>query len=123
MITFRALEPSTPHPNSKNETIYDVAMQLEEDFHVVESFFNFIEPKIYEKFEFYLEREEDITSIDFRAILFKLSEWCRNEWRQFIIQEKHGIKTKASRERGGKSFVDTTAYFLNMLTIIGEEND
>lgn len=31
-------------------------------------------------------------------------------WRAYLINEEHGIRTKAAEDRGGSSFVDTGTY-------------
>ena len=44
-----------------------------------------------------------------------------NIWRGYILNEEHGIKTKASESRGDPSFVDTSDYYLSMTPVIIHE--
>lgn len=106
------LEPDTPHPSSNQVTNYEVASELEERFKLCERFTDFILPALEKRIEDHLLYASDT---EFDLHLGRLEDWLKGEWRNYIVNEKHGIKTKSAKDRGGKSFIITTSYYTNML--------
>lgn len=121
MIEIVFLEPEKKHPNSQDETIYQVAKKLEQDYGLCEKFVKYIENKLYSRAIKIAERQlKDFGKTNKKIIFNQLSDYLKIEWRKFITQEKHYIITKASLDRGGKSFIDTKSYYRNMEIAIKE---
>lgn len=109
-ITF--LEPERLHPKSDDKTIADVATFLEQKYKLCNSFIKYIKPKLMEKASSYILNQTN------HKWTFLLERFLIDEWRDYIVSEKHGIKTKASRDRGDESFIDTMAYYKSMVVKI-----
>lgn len=119
MITFSCLEPEWKHPKSFDKSIADVAIDLEKRFSLCERFFEFVAPGMEESFEVLVSRERDPFGEGvMQSVLYNLSQWVTNQWREYIKFAKHGIKTKTATSEGRTSFIDTTAYFLSMEIVI-----
>lgn len=105
------LVPSFTHPNSKNKSVADIALELESRFHIYQRFMKDTEPKLYERLITLLFRQlKDKGVIDKEQIYFLASEFLRNEYRRYMINQEHGLTTKAARKDNRKSFIDTTTY-------------
>lgn len=104
-LTITYIEPDMLHPNSDEQTISDISKKLECKYHLLEKFSESIMPKLVEKLAQELLRNDPN-----RAFVI-IEEYIKDEWRDYIVNEKHGIKTKASTERGSEAFIDTGAYF------------
>lgn len=109
-ITF--LEPERLHPKSDTQTISEVAVFLEQKYKLCNSFIQYIKPKLIDKAIKYIFSKTD------NNWTFLLERFLTDEWRDYIVTEKHGIKTKASIKRGDESFIDTSAYYKSMLVKI-----
>jgi hypothetical protein len=104
------LEPSVAHPNGNGETIYDVAESLESRYELLHTFIAL--------------HKKDIERIIVSEIALAIKHNKENEqmdgsingriqplWRAYILNEEHGIRTKAAELRESASFVDTGSYF------------
>lgn len=96
-----------PHPNSNGETIYEVSLELEKRYKVLQHFFNYIEKDLIKRLQQDVKRGKKINKE-------RINEWVKNRWRQWILDGNYGIVTKASQRRGNQSFVDTGAYYMSM---------
>ena len=104
------IEPEIPHPDGvEGETIYDIAQRLEARYAVFRKFVEL--------------RKSDIERILVSEMVLGIKHNYTNEymdkqilgrvkqlWSVFIVNEEHGIRTKAAETRGGSSFVKTGAY-------------
>lgn len=108
-LIIEFIEPDTLHPGSNTQTIAEVASSLEKRYHLLEKFCERIKSKVCEKFALELLRTKKLDRA-FRMV----EELIKNEWREYILESKHGITTKASQERGSEPFVDTGAYYRNL---------
>jgi hypothetical protein len=108
-------EPLRLHASDDGDgtTVFDVAAHLEMRYSVIKTFIALHKKNI-----------ERILSKEI-ALAFKhgknnaemdasVAQQIQNEWRAYILNEEHGISTRASRERGDPSFVDTQDYFLSL---------
>lgn len=116
-LTIEFMEPDTLHPGSDTQTISDVARHLEQKYHLLEKFSEQIKAKVCEKFAVEILRNKRLDRA-YRMI----EELIKNEWREFILEGKHGLTTRASKERGSEPFVDTGAYYKNMKCRITNES-
>lgn len=119
MIYFKAIERDIPY-QTDNTTTGEVAEKLERNYQIVERFFEFIAQDLEKQFMMYYSRENDPKKA-FDNAMFLTSNWLVNEFRTYIEQAKHGIKTKASEKRGDPAFIDTTRYYKNMIISLVEE--
>lgn len=94
-----------------------VAVKLERIYKVCKRFYEFILNDLENKLFFYISREKNLDE-GFSNALFFTSNWLTNEWRSYIEMAKHGLKTKASQERGDPAFLDTGAYYMNMQVVL-----
>lgn len=115
MISIVGIERVEPYLDGSDTG--EVAFKLEKRYEVGKRFIEFIEPDLERKFQFFFSVEKkrfsDLNKA-FDRTLFLTSNWLTQEWKQYILQAKHGMTTKASQERGDPAFVDTGAYFSNM---------
>lgn len=119
MISIVGIENVRPYVDGSDTG--EVAFKLEKRFEVGKRFIEFIEPSLETKFMSAYETELKRFDYDFdkafERVLFLISQWLTKEWREYILMEKHGIKTQASVNdpKGPRqSFVDTGEYFKNM---------
>lgn len=119
MISIVGIENVRPYVDGSDTG--EVAFKLEKRFEVGKRFIEFIEPSLETKFMSAYETELKRFDYDFdkafERVLFLISQWLTKEWREYILMEKHGIKTQASVNdpKGHRqSFVDTGEYFKNM---------
>lgn len=119
MISIVGIENVRPYVDGSDTG--EVAFKLEERFEVGKRFIEFIEPSLETKLMSAYETELKRFNYDFdkafERVLFLTSQWLTKEWREYILMEKHGIKTQASVNdpKGPRqSFVDTGEYFKNM---------
>lgn len=97
-----------PHPNSEDgQTIYDVSLDLEKRYKILDHFFEYIKQDLTKRIEREISRNPK-----FRTEI--IDEWVKNRWREWILDGNYGIITKASQIRGNQSFVDTGAYYMSM---------
>lgn len=108
------LAPSRMHPNSDSITIADLANILEGKYHLLEKFTELHEPEIieYALTCLYDDRGEKL-----------INEFVKNKWREFILREMHGLKSKVSTEEHRTSFVQTQAYYQNVVCECKIESD
>lgn len=93
------------HPNS-DATIYEVACELENRYHLLELFFKEIESDLIE----YILNQLSSGRFHKQSI----NDWIKNRWREWILDKGHHITTQASKERGNQPFVDTGSYYLSI---------
>ena len=107
------IEPEIPHPDgAEGETIYDIAQRIEARYAVFRKFVEL--------------RKSDIERILVSEMVLGIKHNYTNEymdkqilgrvkqlWSVFIVNEEHGIRTKAAETRGGSSFVKTGSYKVN----------
>lgn len=100
-------EPEMMHPNGK--TVFEVAEKLEEKYEVLGKFV-----AIYKKeLERIIATEMALAikhGIDNETMDAAINGRIQTVWRAYLINEEHGVKTKAAEARGGSSFVDTGTY-------------
>lgn len=117
-MTIVFLEPDTMHPKSNN-TIYDVAKNLENEFRLCEKFINYYKDTILKKLMSLCERQlKDFGYVNKAQVFQQLSEYIMFRWRDYIRRQEHGIMTKAAQKEGRKSFIDTKAYYMSMRVAI-----
>ena len=107
-------EPNRIHPSAKGEstlTTDNLARFLEAKYHLLEIFTNMYAKQIVEMLTKEVMKPQKPNA---ERIFMKLENFIKNEWRDYIVNERHGIKTRAAQERGSESFVDTGAYFKNL---------
>lgn len=120
MIQISFLEPDKKHPKSES-SVYEVAKKLEKEYKLCDKFVRYIDEKLHKRMMTITQRQlRDVGKVNKELVFFQLSEFLQKEWRKYISQEKHAIITRASLERGGKSFIDTKAYYRNMVIEIKE---
>lgn len=106
-VSFRS--PSRPHADSETTSVSEVARELERRYAVIATF-----AKLYES-----EIKKIIVQIALKRMERLVGEEkIRDMWREYVINEDHGIKTKAAAERGNQSFVDSGDYFGSLIAII-----
>lgn len=98
------LEPTVLHPYSKTETIFEVAKYLEKKYALTRRFY----------YDIKLPLVKRLLKAKTARDLFVISEWLKNQWREWILGEKSGLTSEAAKKRGDPAFVDSQAYFLNM---------
>lgn len=105
--------PSKWYNDHDKKTIYEVAEELEKRYSVVQKFIAIYKVEL-EK----ILKQEILFAIKYRKEQIEFDtviiDKVRVRWRSFIMNEEHGIKTKASRDREDPSFIDTSDYYLNM---------
>ncbi|HDZ5057801.1 TPA: hypothetical protein RTG63_001664 [Campylobacter jejuni] len=96
--------PDMLHPNSDYQTISDVANFLEDKYHLLQNFSIYIKPKLLKKLSEYILSNKNNWD-------FLLSEWLKGEWRDYIVEQLHHIKTKLSQMEDREAFINTGAYY------------
>ncbi|HEC1823352.1 TPA: hypothetical protein R1765_001976 [Campylobacter coli] len=104
-ISFES--PDILHPNSDYATISDVAKFIESKYNLVQKFTIYIKPKLLEKMAEYIFSNKSNWE-------FLLQEWIKGEWRDYIVDQLHKIRTKASILEDRESFINTGAYYKTM---------
>ena len=95
------------HPNGG--TVIDIANRLEQKYEVLAKFVAL--------------KKSELEKIIASEMALAIKHGAGNEqmdaaingriqtvWRAYLINEEHGIRTKAAESRGGSSFVDTGTY-------------
>jgi hypothetical protein len=104
------IEPAIEHPKSDSETIFDIAEKLEKRYNVLNIFVVLhkkdLEGIIASEMAMAIKHDKSNEEMD-GAINDRITPL----WRAYILNEEHGIKTRASEQRGSASFVDTGSYF------------
>lgn len=108
IVTF--IEPDSLHPGSDSTTIAEVANFLEARYHLVETFCETIKADVARIFAAEILR---CSTLD--KALKMVEEFVKNEWRDYILSAKHNKQSKAASQRGSEPFVDTGAYYKNMM--------
>jgi len=100
-------EPEMMHPNGG--TVLEVAEKLEQRYKVLAKFVAIkqteIERIIATEMALAIKHSYGNDQMD-AAINGRI----QTIWRAFLINEEHGIRTRAAESRGGSSFVDTGTY-------------
>lgn len=104
-------EPELLHPNSETVTIFEVAQFLESKYHICAAFTDYIAQDLLIRLAKYSVNNVFESS---EKELFVIEAWLQDQWREFILDGKMDIITEAAQRRGDPSFVDTSAYYLNM---------
>lgn len=110
MAEYVAVEMDIPYVG-EDATTGEVALKLEKKYKLAERFYNFIAPQLGDRLERYLVSSK----MDIETAIFKLNEWLKGEWLEYMRMEMHGIKTQASINREGLSFIYTGNYVSNMM--------
>lgn len=100
-------EPDMMHPDSDVATVYEIAMMIENKYHLVDIFAHQFKSKIAERFSSLVLANE-------RRTLRILEEDVKNWWREFILDELHKIRTSAAKRDDRESFVASGTYYRNM---------
>lgn len=98
--------PKTKHPKDKKKTKYDVALFIESKFHLLQRFTKYVTPLLYQQ----IRRQLRKGYVDDRA----LGNYVSDRFKEYIIDRKSGIVTKASVIRKSPSFIDTGGYYLSV---------
>lgn len=104
-------EPELMHPN--DGTVLEVAERLEEKYSVLRKFVA-IKKRELEKIlasEMALAIKHGKSNDEMDA---SINGRIQTIWRAYLINEEHGIRTRAAEKRGGSSFVDTGTYMGGM---------
>ena len=104
-------EPELAHPNG--DTVVDVANRLEQKYEVLAKFVA-LKKKELETIiasEMALAIKHGSTNEEMDAAI---NGRIQTVWRSYLINEEHGIRTKAAEARAGSSFVDTGTYMGGM---------
>ncbi|EGV1470929.1 hypothetical protein JF110_001654 [Campylobacter jejuni] len=96
--------PDILHPNSDTSTISEVAIFIESKYKLLYNFSIFIKPKLLTKLSEYILFNKN----DWK---FLIQEWLKGEWRDYIVEQLHHIKTKSSILDDREAFIDTGAYY------------
>lgn len=99
------------HASGSNITTAELASILEGKYGLISKFTDKVMSKLVKRLERVTDRviKEKNTSIFSRDC----EGWLQNEWRNFINNEEHNIKTKTSSE-SKRSFVETGDYFKSL---------
>lgn len=101
------VEPDKKHSKSKNKSIGQVGMSLEQRYFLTQNFFR-------KNKQYFLE----FISKNPNLLLLK-QEIIKHKWRDYILKQEHGIQTKASLKRENKtSFFDTGDYMENLKVLL-----
>ena len=111
-MKIQFVEPAMMHPGGDGVEIAEVALFLEHKYELCSRFIEYIRPQLIKQASRYLL---NTTRND---PFFLLENWLKNEWRDYIIDELHGIKTKAAEKESRESFVDTGAYYRSMIILV-----
>lgn len=106
-VVISFIAPEMLHPSGNSTSISDVALVLEAKYKIVESFSAFVYNRIEEKITSYSLKGSKNWSV-------RLSEWVKDEWRTYIVEQLHRIQTKKAFEEGRESFIDTGAYYRSL---------
>lgn len=105
--------PERMHASGDDITTVAMARKLEEEYSVIRGFVLLHKQEIQRIFAkemaIAIKRDKSNDEMD-GAISLAIMD----VWRAYILNEEHGIKTKASEARGDPSFVDTSDYYLSM---------
>lgn len=113
-MILAGLERVVPYP--KGSDTGRVAEKLEKRYKIFERFAEAIDSELQEKFIFFLERYlGDFNPQAFQEACRMAEFWLNDRWRTYIELAEHGVKTKASQERGDPAFIDTTFFYRNTL--------
>lgn len=107
-------EPEMMHPNAEDgETIFEVATRLEHRYNVLAKFVAI--------------RQKDLEGILAAEMALAIKHGYGNDimdaaidgrikeiWRNFLMNEEHGIRTRAADVNNRQSFVDSGAYMGGM---------
>lgn len=102
-------EPDAQHP-SGSATISEVAQELESEYHLIESFIASEKDKVVRRL---IELALD-SGLERPKVFKILEEEVKNAWREYMVNEEHGIKTLSSEAHERESFIDTGAYYKNL---------
>lgn len=105
--------PSKYYDDADKSTIYEVAESLEERYGIINKFISAEKTgleSILKKW-FVISLRTNSTQKEFDD---RVKSDISAMWRSFILNEEHGMTTKASEARGSPAFVDTSDYYLNM---------
>lgn len=105
------IEPDRLHPNSDTTTVGEVATLLEDKYHLIENFTKKYKNEITKKLLQYAKNNPNNWK-------FLLSEYIKNEWRDYMVSELHNIKTKIATKEQRESFINTGAYYKSLQIII-----
>ena len=109
-------EPEMEHPNGG--TVVEVANKLEERYRVLNIFVTLnkreLESIIASEMALAIKHDYDNERMD-AAINGRI----QTIWRTYLINEEHGIRTRAAEKRGGSSFVDTGTYMGGLTIGVG----
>jgi hypothetical protein len=114
------IEPGIQHPNSENETIFDVAEKLEQRYSLLQIFIALhkkdLEQIIISEMALAIKHDKSNDEMD-----GSINDRITPIWRAYILNEEHGIITMASEQRGSASFVDTGSYFTGLSIGVSHE--
>ena len=105
------IEPDITHPKSKEVSVSEVAKFLEKKYKICQTFTAYIKTELLTKI---LKSLLNGKEKKFEREKFKIEQWLQAEWRDFIVTDKTGIRTKIAQEEDRVSFIDTGAYYLSM---------
>lgn len=104
---------------STGETTTDVAGRLEDKYKLFSTFLNTSALQTVED-NLFSEIKEKLQGKSMAPIGVLTASKVDSAWIEYIQQEQHGIKTKAAKDNGRTSFVETTALFRSYTTQVKE---
>lgn len=111
-LIFR--EPQRQHPNaSHSETISKIAKKLEKDYDVLHIFYRQYKSKIKSVIIAEVKRAWN-AGRDQEQVNGIIGEKIKNMFRQFMIKEEHGIRTRTAQRENRQSFIKTGAYYKSL---------
>lgn len=105
-LSISYLEPKRLHPHSNFITIADLANIIESKYGLLEKFTDYFGDEI-------IAYSLTLNLSNFRDLRI-LNEFIKNKWREYILRELHGIKSKAATSEQRTSFVQTKAYYQSL---------
>ena len=111
-MKIKFVEPSMLHPDS-NVSIFEVARILEREYRLCERFINNNTIIIVEK-----TLEFAMRGYSKERLIFMLENTIMNMWQEYIRNELHNIKTKASIKENRKSFIRSGLYYKSMRIVV-----
>lgn len=112
-ITFR--EPQRQHPKNIDnpKTVSEVAKKLEKDYEPLHIFYRKYKDKIKSVIIEEVKRAWN-AGRDQEIVNNIIAERIKALWRQFILRDETGVKTRAAQKAGRQSFLDTGTYYKSM---------
>lgn len=113
------IEPAVPHPPIEDGlSTYDVAQRLEHKYSLIEKFIAIHKTDIEREIAFAMA---DAIKHDYsnERMDADINGYVKEIWRNFVMNEEHGIRTHAAEVENRQSFVKTGTYMNNFRIEVG----